>query len=118
MKYHLLLLEDAVNLGRKGELVYAAPGFARNFLLPQGKAVLASHATVRMREKLQKERDEQAALDRKESGALAEKLKGKILDTIVKVDPAGHMYGSVTTTDIAQILDANGFKIDKKNVVC
>ena len=117
MKYHLLLLEDIINHGRKGELVHAVPGYARNYLLPQGKAVLASHSTVRMRERLQKERDEQAAHDRKESNALAEKLKGKILDTVVKVDPEGHMYGSVTTADISQILDSNGFKIDKKNIV-
>lgn len=116
MKYHLLLLEDIVNHGRKGELVHAAPGFARNFLLPQGKAVLASRATVRMREKLQKEREEQASKDRQESLALAEKLKDKVLDTVVKVDPDGHMYGSVTSTDIAKILEGNGYKVDKRCV--
>ncbi len=116
MKYHLLLLEDIVNHGRKGELVYTAPGFARNFLLPQGKALLASRSTVRMREKLQTERDEQAAKDRKESLVFAEKLKGTMIETVVKVDPDGHMYGSVTIVDIAKLLEDNGFAIHKKNI--
>lgn len=116
MKYHLLLLEDVINHGRKGELVYAAPGYARNYLLPNGKALLASMATIRMREKLQKEREEQAAVDRKKSQELADKLKGKMLETVVKVDPDGHMYGSVTAAEVATILEGNGFAVDKKSV--
>ncbi len=117
MKYHLLLLEDVINHGRKGQLVYAAPGYARNYLLPRGKALLASQATVRLQEKLQKERQEQSIKDRKDSMELAEKLKGKMFETVVKVDPDGHMYGSVTAVEIAQILLAEGYMIDKKNVV-
>jgi len=114
MKYHLLLLEDIVNHGRKGELVHAAPGFARNYLLPQGKALLATRSTIRLREKLKAERDEQAAIDRKESLAMAEKMQGTIVDTVVKVDQEGHLYGSVTAADISKILEENGFKVEKK----
>lgn len=114
MKYHLLLLEDIINHGRKGELVYVAPGYARNFLLPRGKALLASNATVRMREKLQKERAEQAAKDRKASLELAEKFKERMFETIVKVDQEGHLYGSVTAADISKILETYGYTIDKK----
>ncbi len=117
MKYHILLLEDVVNHGRKGQLVYAAPGYARNYLLPRGKALLASQSTVRMQEKLQSERQEQSARDRSESLDLAEKLKGKMFETVVKVDPDGHMYGSVTTAEISQILQSEGYMIDKKSVL-
>lgn len=116
MKYHVLLLEDVVNYGRKGDLVHVAPGFARNFLLPQEKALLASRATISMRERLQKERKEQSLVDRKNSEALAVKLKDQVFETVVKVDPDGHMYGSVTVVDIVDILGAKGFEITKRSV--
>nr|MCH9811612.1 50S ribosomal protein L9 [bacterium] len=109
--------EDVTNHGRKGELAFTAPGFARNFLLPQGKAVLATHATVKMQEKLKQERDEQAKKDRKESEALAASLKDKKFSTIVKVDSDGHMYGSVSAKDIVDFLFNEGMKIERRNVM-
>ena len=117
MKYHVLLLEDVTNHGRKGELSYTAPGFARNYLLPQGKAVLATHATVKMQEKLKQEREEQAKKDRKESEALAASLKEKKFSTIVKVDSDGHMYGSVSAKDVVDFLFNEGIKIERRNVM-
>jgi large subunit ribosomal protein L9 len=116
MKYQILLLEDVLNHGRKGDLVSVPPGFARNFLLPQGKALLASHSTIKMREKLQKERAEQAEKDKVTSLALASKLKGVVLETVVKVDPDGHLYGSVTIADIVEILAKEGYEVDKKYI--
>lgn len=116
MKYHVLLLEDVVNYGRKGDLVYVAPGFARNFLLPQQKALLASRATVNMRERLQEERKAQSLVDRKNSEELSLRLKGQMFETVVKVDPDGHMYGSVAATDIVEILGTKGFEITKRSV--
>ena len=116
MNYHVLLLEDVLNHGRKGDLTHVKPGFARNCLLPQGKAILASKSTIKLRERLQKERLEQAAEDRKESEALAKTLQGKMFETVVKVDPEGHMYGSVTAQDIAAILQKEGHAIDKKHI--
>jgi large subunit ribosomal protein L9 len=113
-KYHVLLLGDVVNYGRKGDLVHVAPGFARNFLLPQKKALLATRVTIKMREKLQEERKLQASVDRKESERLAKELEGKSFETTVKVDSEGHLYGSVTTTDIRELLLQGGFEIHKK----
>lgn len=115
-KYNLLLLEDVINYGRKGDLVHVAPGFARNYLLPKRKALLATRVTIKMREKLQKERKEQAEIDRKESEKLAAKLEGKTFETTVKVDPEGHLYGSVTAHDIMEIVVREGFVIEKKHV--
>ena len=60
MQNQLLLLEDVENLARKGEIVKVKPGFARNFLLPSGKAVIADKKTLRMQEKLREERAKQA----------------------------------------------------------
>ena len=61
----LLLLEDIRNLGRKGDLVQAKPGFVRNFLLPMKKALVADKQTIRLQEALKKERIAQAAADKK-----------------------------------------------------
>jgi large subunit ribosomal protein L9 len=116
MKYHILLLEDVLNHGRKGDLVFVPPGFARNFLLPQGKALLASNSTIKMREKLQTERSEQAEKDKKTSLELASRLKGVMLETVVKVDPDGHLYGSVTVADIVDLLAKSGYEVDKKSI--
>jgi len=117
MKQQLLLLEDVDGLGRKGEVVSAKPGYVRNFLLPQGCAVIASPNTLRKQERLRKEREQQALVDRKEAEELAAQIEGITLETKVKVDPEGHMYGSVTAADIALLFQEKGFSIEKKNVL-
>lgn len=118
VKTKLLLLEDVINLGKKGELASAKPGFTRNYLLPQKKAVIADKRTIRMQEQLLKERAEQAAQDKKDGEALAKKLKEKTLKTKVKNDSQGHLYGSVTAADIVKILEIEeGISIDRKSVV-
>ena len=71
----LLLLEDVRNLGRKGDLVQAKPGFVRNFLLPQKKALIADKQTIRLQDKLQEERIQQAVEDKKDADVLAKKTK-------------------------------------------
>lgn len=115
-KYHILLLEDITNYGRKGDLVHVAPGYARNFLLPQKKAMLATRATIKMRSRLQEERKKQADIDRKESEKIAQKLEGRTFETVVKVDPEGHMYGSVTSMDVLEILLREGLEVEKRHV--
>src|SRR6185436_6043291 len=117
MKQQLLLLEDVEALGRKGEVVSAKPGYIRNFLLPQGFAVIASTNTLRKQERLRKEREKQAIVDRKESEELAAKLEGITVETKVKVDPEGHMYGSVSAADIAKLFQSQGFPLEKKNIL-
>jgi large subunit ribosomal protein L9 len=115
-KYHILLLEDVVNYGRKGDLVHVAPGFARNYLLPEKKALLATRTTLKQRERLQEERKKQAEVDRKESEKLAQKLEGRMFETTVKVDSEGNLYGSVTAQDICEIMSREGFALHKKHV--
>ncbi|MCB1082368.1 MAG: 50S ribosomal protein L9, partial [Chlamydiia bacterium] len=117
-KTKLLLLEDVTNLGRKGELASAKPGFVRNFLLPQKKAVIADKRTIRMQEKLREEREVQAAADKKEAEALAKRLESKTLSITVKNDSQGHLYGSVASADIVKILEEQeGIKIERKHVL-
>ena len=117
-KTQLLLLEDVVNLGKKGELASAKPGFIRNYLLPQKKAVIADKRTIRLQEQLKGERAAQSATDKKDSQALAVRLKEKTLTTKVKNDPQGHLYGSVASSDIVMILkDQEDVTIERKNVI-
>jgi large subunit ribosomal protein L9 len=117
MGNQLLLLEDVDDLGRSGDLVKVKPGYARNFLLPQKKAVVADNYTLRLQARLKEERAKLAAVELAEANEIASKIDGLVLTTEVKVDPDGHMYGSVTNVDIARLLENEGHKVDKRSVV-
>jgi large subunit ribosomal protein L9 len=116
MKNQLLLLEDVGRLGRKGDIVKAKPGFARNFLLPQKKAIVASQHALRLRERLQAEREKQAMIDKEESIKLANLVEGREILVEVKVDPAGHMYGSVSSQDIVKLFENEGITLERNHV--
>jgi len=114
----LLLLSDVEDLGRGGEVVDVKPGYARNYLLPQGFATVADKNTLRMQKRLQEERAKQAVQDKKDSEVLAKSLDGVALSTVVKVDQEGHMFGSVSSLDIVKILkDEKGIQVTRKMVV-
>jgi large subunit ribosomal protein L9 len=114
MQYKVILLEDLENIAKKGEIISVKPGFARNFLLPQKKAMIVDKRTLRLQERLQKERDEQSKVDREESMKLSKALEGFETSLEVKVDPDGNMYGSVSHSDIAKLLKEHGYEVDRK----
>jgi len=117
MANQLLLIKDVASLGRSGEVVNVKPGYARNFLLPQGLAIIATKQTLRMQERLQKERRERAIIEKKEAEAVASALTGVAVSTVVKVDHEGHMYGSVSAHDIVHLLLAQAnITIEKSDV--
>lgn len=118
MNIELLLTQDVASLGRSGDLVTVKPGYARNFLLPQGKAVRADKRAIRMRERLQEERKQLALQERKEAEKTATLLAE--LDEItvyVKVDSEGHLYGSVAAQDIVHALLQYEIHVDKREIV-
>ena len=117
MKQQLLLLDDVDGLGRQGDVVTAKPGFVRNYLLPKKKAVVANKNSLMMRVKLQTEREKRAAVDRKESEALAAKLVELVLKTEVKVDTDGKMYGSVTVPEIVRLLGESGYSLERRQIL-
>ena len=117
MRNQLLLLNDVDDLGRSGDIVSVKPGFARNYLIPQKKAVIADKFTLRMQAKLKEERAKRAAMDRKDSEALAKKIEGMVLEIRVKVDPDGNMYGSVGYTDIIRLFEDMGIKLERRNIL-
>jgi large subunit ribosomal protein L9 len=119
MATKLLLLEDIDGVGRSGDLVNVRPGFARNFLLPQGFAMIASKQALRKQKLLQEERQKKAIEDKKDAEVMAAKL-AEIQATVsitVKVDHEGHMYGSVSALDIVNLVrDQLGIEMEKKFV--
>jgi large subunit ribosomal protein L9 len=117
MRNQLLLLEDVEDLGRSGDVVSVKPGYSRNFLLPQKKAVIADKFTLRMQAKLKEERAKRAELDRKDSEELSRKIEGMAFSIEVKVDPDGHMYGSVSALDIVRLFASEGIVIERRNVI-
>jgi large subunit ribosomal protein L9 len=117
MPIQLLLLDDVDELGRSGDVVNVKPGYARNFLLPQKKGVVADKHTLRMQAKLQEERAKLAEVDRKASEELAGKMSNIEITIVVKVDPEGHMYGSVSAVDIVKLFADKEIALEKKNVV-
>ena len=107
MANKLLLVQDVEHLGRSGDLVSVKQGFARNFLLPNGLAVIADKSTLRMQARLKEEREKKAAVDRQEAEKTAAAIDGIVLLKVVKVDHEGNMYGSVTAHDVAELLTAS-----------
>lgn len=117
MATKLLLIDDVEDLGRKGDIVSVRPGYARNFLLPRGSGIIADKNALRMQDRLQEERKKKAQHDKEESEKIATNLETVTLTTIVKVDHDGHMYGSVTSTDIVHLLHGQaGIELEKRSV--
>jgi len=117
MGNQLLLIEDVDDLGRSGDVVSVKPGYARNYLLPKKKAVVADKHTLRMQAKLKEERAKRAVVDKKEAEELAERINGMLLSIEVKVDPEGHLYGSVGASDIIRLFDEQGISLERRNVI-
>lgn len=113
----VILLERVAKLGQMGEVVTVKEGYARNFLLPQGKALTASKANVASFE-VQKAQLEARNLEtKKEAEALAEKLDGQQFVVIRSASDGGNLYGSVTPRDVAEVATEEGFSVDRKQVV-
>ena len=117
MRNQLLLIEDVEDLGRSGDVVSVKPGYSRNYLIPQKKAVIADNFTLRLQAKLKEERSKRAEVDRKEAEELSKKIDGMVLSIVVKVDPDGHMYGSVAAADVVRLFEEQGIAMERRNIL-
>jgi large subunit ribosomal protein L9 len=112
----VILLERIPKLGQMGDVVRVRDGFARNFLFPKGKAL---RATATNRERFEHERVHLEARDlerRSEAQAVGEKLAGKSFIAIRQAGESGQLYGSVTTRDIADAIETDGFSVSRTQV--
>ena len=113
----IILMERVSKLGQMGDVVNVKQGYARNFLIPTGKAMRASEANIAGFE-AQKTQMEARNLETKtEAESLASKLNGQQFVVIRSASDAGSLYGSVTTRDAAEAASEAGFSLDKKQVV-
>ena len=112
----VILLERVAKLGQMGDVVDVKPGYARNFLLPQGKALTASQANIAGFEAQKAQLEARNLETKKEAEALAEKLDGQQFIVIRSASDAGSLYGSVTPRDAAEVATEAGFSLDKKQV--
>ncbi len=113
----IILLERVAKLGQMGEVVSVKEGYARNFLLPQGKALRVNAANLARFEAEKAQMEARNLETKKEADALAAKLDGQKFIVIRSASDAGSLYGSVTTRDAAEAATEAGFSVDKKQVV-
>ena len=113
----VILLERISRLGQMGETVKVKDGFARNFLLPQGKALRANEANKKKFEG-QRAQLEARNLERKaEASKVAETLDGKSFVAVRSAGETGQLYGSVSTRDIAELITAEGFSVNRNQIL-
>ncbi len=113
----VILLERVAKLGQMGEVVTVKQGYARNFLLPQGKALRVNEANMARFEAEKAQLEARNLETKKEAQALADKLDGETFIVIRSASDAGSLYGSVTPRDIAGHATEAGFTVDKGQVV-
>ena len=113
---NVILLEKINKLGALGDQVSVKAGFGRNFLIPQGKALPATEANVKMFEGRRAELEAAAADSLGSANARAEELNGKEVVIVRKAGDEGRMFGSVNNTDVAEALVAAGAKVEKREV--
>jgi len=112
----VILREHVDNLGRRGEVVKVADGYARNYLLPRKLALLVTEGNKKQIERERAKFDAKEAEEQKQAGAVADRLAS--VDVVIsrKVGETEALYGSVTSSDIAEVLEKLGFEIDRRKI--
>ncbi|MCR5849486.1 MAG: 50S ribosomal protein L9 [Bacteroidaceae bacterium] len=113
----IILKEDVIGLGYKNDIVNVKPGYGRNYLIPQGKGVIASDSAKKVLAEELKQKAVKLAKIKADAEALAEKLNAVSLTIKAKVSNTGVIYGSVNSLQIADELQKLGFNIDRKVIV-
>ena len=112
----VILLERVARLGQMGEVVKVKDGFARNFLLPRGKALRANEANKKKFEGQRAQLEARNLELKSEATKVAEKIDGQSFIIIRQAGETGQLYGSVSTRDIAQAISAGGFSVNRNQV--
>jgi large subunit ribosomal protein L9 len=112
----VILLQKVANLGDVGDRVKVRPGFGRNFLLPQGKAALATPANISKFEERRVELEKRAADDLAAARDRAARLEGHALAITAKAGGEGKLFGSIGTADIAEALSEDGIEVERSEV--
>ncbi|PID90518.1 MAG: 50S ribosomal protein L9 [Bacteroidetes bacterium] len=112
----IILKEFIPGLGEADEIVTVKAGYARNYLIPQGKAITATQSAKKQLAETLRQREHKIAQVRAEAQALADKMQGVVLTVGAKTSTQGKIFGSVNTIQLAEALAAKGFEIDRKRI--
>ena len=112
----VILLSDQRHLGKRGELVEVKPGYGRNYLLPQGLALEATHANITSFEQQRAKIDARHAQERAAAEAVAARMKDLRLEIPKRVGETETLYGSVTATEVGDQLERKGFNVDRRRI--
>ncbi len=113
----VILKEDILNLGYKDDIVDVKKGYARNFLIPQGKAIMASESAKKVIAENNRQRAHKLEQVKNEAEAFAAKMEGTTLTIGAKTSSTGTIFGSVTNIQIAEELAKKGFEVDRKYIL-
>ena len=113
---NVVLQKDVAHLGKGGDVVKVSPGYARNYLVPQGMALPASEGNVKRFEHIKRVASENAAKVRAASQDVATRLGAVELTLTAKAGSEGKLYGSITTKDIEAALKSKGFEVERKKL--
>src|SRR5580658_5441558 len=114
----VLLRDDVAGVGRRGDIVKVAGGFARNFLLPEGRASVATEGVAGQAEQMRKGRDLREAQDRSAAESQAKILAGAVIPLSARAGGGGRLFGSIGPVDVVEAIKAaKGVEIDRKHVV-
>ena len=112
----VILLSDQRHLGKRGELVEVKPGYGRNYLLPQELALEATHANQVAFEQQRAKIDARHAQERAAAEAVAARMKDLRLEIPKRVGETDTLYGSVTATEVGELLERKGFDVDRRRI--
>lgn len=112
----VILLREIRHTGKRGQEVEVKPGYARNYLVPQGLAIEATNANRKWFEHQKKKIDARIAKEREEAAAIAGQLAGLRIEIAKRVGETETLYGSVTATEIAESLEAKGVAVDRRKI--
>jgi large subunit ribosomal protein L9 len=114
----VLLRDDIAGVGRRGDIVKVAGGFARNFLLPGGKAIVAAEGIEGQAQQMRRGRDLREAQDRSAAEAQASILAGAVIPITARAAGGGRLFGSIGPADVAEAIQAaKGVEVDRKHVL-
>ena len=112
----LILSEDVPSLGEAGDLVNVKPGYARNFLIPQGKAIPATEARMKELEHHRRVVAEKVTRDLKELNQRKREVEGSVVEIAAQIGEEGKLFGSVTAAQIADVLAQQGHEVDRRKL--
>ena len=112
----VILKEDVPKLGHRGDVIKVAEGYGRNYLLPRKLAIEATQANKAVIEQMKQAAVRRSAVEKADSEALSKQLEGVSLTFQRKAGEKDHLFGSVTSSDIADALEQKGFKIDRRKI--